>query len=92
MRLHQDMSYRWYEVSYKQHPLFAPESNLPAPFAIQDLGNDIYNQADRAAGPGMHPIAIDFGPVSIDDEDSGQFCDRWLGQLVKAYHGKLRPI
>jgi eukaryotic-like serine/threonine-protein kinase len=90
MRLRPDTGYRWYEVSYKRHALFA--GPLIGPFAIQELGYDIYGEADRAAGPGMHTIEVESGPVAIDDENSDSFFERWLTRLAQAYQGRLRPF
>ena len=65
---------------------------LTGPFAIQELGNDIYAHAEAAAGPGMHVIEIESGPTAIDDEMSGAFIERWLARLASAYDGRLRPF
>jgi len=81
---------RWYEVSYKRHAL--TRGPLIGPFAIQDVGNDIYGHAEAAAGPGMHVIELESGPTAIDDEMSGPFIERWLGRLTLAYNGRLRPF
>jgi hypothetical protein len=90
MQLRTDPEYRWYEVAYKQHALV--QSSLVGSFPIQKLEIDIYGQADRAAGPGMHPIEIDFGPTAIDDENAEAFYERWLTRLAQAYEGCLRPF
>lgn len=81
---------RWFEVSYKRHAL--TRGPLAGPFAIQELGNDIYAHAEAAAGPGMHVIEIESGPTAIDDEMSGAFIERWLARLALAYDGRLRPF
>ena len=81
---------RWYEVSYKRSALV--RGPLIGPFAIQDLGNDIYREADLAAGPGMHTIEVEFGPAPIDDEAINNFIERWLARLAQAYNGRLRPF
>ena len=81
---------RWYEVSYKRHAL--TRGPLIGPFAIQDVGNDIYGHAEAAAGPGMHVIELESGPTAIDDEMSEPFIERWLGRLALAYNGRLRPF
>jgi eukaryotic-like serine/threonine-protein kinase len=90
MRLQPEAGYRWYEVSYKRNALV--RGPLVGPFPIQDLGNDIYRQADLAAGPGMHTIEMEFGPVTIDDEDAEVFVERWLARLAQAYNGRLCPF
>jgi serine/threonine-protein kinase len=90
MRLKTAPGYRWYEVAYKRHALF--QGALVGPFPIQKLGQDIYGQADRAAGPGMNQIEVDFGPTPIDDEDAEAFYERWLTRLAQAYEGRLRPF
>ena len=62
------------------------------PFPIQSLGNNIYGEADRAAGPGMHTIEVEFGPTPIDDENAESFFERWLARLAQAYQGRLCPF
>ncbi len=62
------------------------------PFPIQDVGDDIYRHASLAAGPGMHVIVVDFGPLPIDDENEAAFFQRWLERLVKAYNNRLCPF
>jgi eukaryotic-like serine/threonine-protein kinase len=90
MRLRVDAGYRWYEVSYRKHALV---SGPPiGPFPIQDIGDDIYRQADMAAGPGMRVIELESGPTPIDDEQSESFFERWLARLAKAYSGRLCPF
>jgi hypothetical protein len=90
MELQPQAGYRWYEAAYKHHAF----SNSPVvgPFPIQYLGNDIYGQADRAAGPGMYSIEVEFGPTPIDDENAELFFERWLTRLAQAYEGRLRPF
>jgi serine/threonine-protein kinase len=90
MKLREAESYRWYEVAYKRHAL--SRAPVVGPFAIQDLGDDIYRHADLAAGPGMHAVEIEFGPALIDDENSEAFFERWLKRLADAYNGRLRPF
>ena len=90
MRLSPNAGYRWYEVAFKRHALTAGPPI--GPFPIQDLGDDIYKHADLAAGPGMHPIEKEFGPVPIDDEDSEFFFERWLERLAQGYNGRLCPF
>jgi hypothetical protein len=91
MRRDQNAEYRWCEVSYRRNPLYRGGA-LEGPFAIQDAGHDIYRLADVAAGPGMKPIEIEFGPLPIDDENVPHFIERWLSRLVQAYRGQLRPF
>jgi len=81
---------RWYEVSYKRHALI--QGPLIGPFAIQDVGNDIYGHAEAAAGPEMHVIELESAPTAIDDEMLSTFIERWLGRLALAYDGRLRPF
>lgn len=90
MRLQGDGSYRWHEVAYKRHALF--RGPIVGPFAIQDLGDNIYRRADQAVGPGMHEVELDFGPVPIDDENLEDFFERWLQRLALAYNGRLHPF
>lgn len=82
--------YRWYEVSYRRHALAS--GPIIGPFAIQNIGNDIFRNADLAAGPGMHVIEVESGPTPIDDENVDTFLDRWLARLAQAYEGRLRPF
>lgn len=90
MSLGREVAYRWYEMEYRKHPL----SSAPpiGPFAIQEIGNDIYRNADLAAGPGMNMIEVNFGPVAIDDENVESFLERWLARLAQAYNRRLRPF
>jgi eukaryotic-like serine/threonine-protein kinase len=85
MRLPNRTEYRWYEVAYKDNA-FASRV-LRGPYAAQKL-----EDADHAAGPGMHTVEIQSGPTAIDGEDVQTFVDRWLDRLIKAYHGRLRPF
>lgn len=90
MRPRHGQDFRWYEVAYKRNAIV--RGPIVGPFPIQDVGYDIYGQASLAAGPGMHTIQVDFGPVPIDDENEQSFFQRWLERLVQAYHGRLRPF
>jgi serine/threonine-protein kinase len=81
---------RWYEVSYKRNAFY--EGPIVGPFAIQDVGDDVYRHADAAAGPGMHVIELEAQPRPIDDEDVEAFVERWLDRLAQAYNGRLRPF
>lgn len=91
MQLPTNSGYRWYEVAFK-HSALLSRAPLVGPFPIQNLGNDMYREADRAAGPGMHSIEVEFGPIPIDDENAESFFDRWLTRLAQAYEGRLRPF
>ncbi len=91
MRLGPEAGYRWYEMEYRKYVLLASGS-LIGPFAIQELGNDIYLQANLAASPGVHDIEVNFGPVPIDDENVESFLERWLARLAQAYSRRLRPF
>ena len=71
---------RWYEVGY--YRLFGDGSSAP----IRAQADD----ADAAAGPGMHSVAIALGPWTIDDESESEFHDRVLYLLAKAAKGELR--
>jgi eukaryotic-like serine/threonine-protein kinase len=90
MRLGREAAYRWYEMEYRKHALSA--GPLIGPFAIQEIGDDMYRHADLAAGPGMHPIEVNFGPVAIDDENVESFLERWLARLAQAYSRRLCPF
>jgi serine/threonine protein kinase len=90
MRLGANVGYRWYEMEYRKHALAS--GPLVGPFPIQEIGNDIYRHADLAAGPGMHVIEVNFGPVAIDDENVEPFLDRWVTRLAQAYSNHLRPF
>jgi hypothetical protein len=84
MRLSDGAEYRWYEVSFVDHPLM---SGVPrGPYALDDI-----REVDRAAGPGMHTTQIESGPTSIDGEDMESFIDRWVNRFALAYNGKLGP-
>jgi hypothetical protein len=90
MRLGANEVYRWYEMEYRKHAL--ARGPLMGPFAIQEIGHDIYQQANLAVGLGMHVIEVNFGPVPIDDENIEAFLERWLTRLAKAYSGRLCPF
>lgn len=91
MRLTEKAELRWYEVSYKRNALVG--GPLVGPFAIQDVSDEIYQRADEAAAPMMSHIELESRtPVPIDDENTGEFVERWLGRLAQAFHGKLRPF
>jgi eukaryotic-like serine/threonine-protein kinase len=90
MRLGPDAAYRWYEMEYRKHAL--TKGPPIGPFAIQEIGDDIYGQANLAAGPGMHVIEVNFGPVPIDDENLESFLERWLARLAQAYRRQLCPF
>jgi eukaryotic-like serine/threonine-protein kinase len=85
MRVPSGGEFRWHEVSYKQHGLY--RGPLQGPFAQTDV-----NDADLAAGPGMHMTVIESGPMAIDDEHVTDFVDRWLGRLARAFSGRLQPF
>jgi hypothetical protein len=90
MRLPSQTTCRWYEVSYKRNAFY--KGAIEGPFAIQQVGNDVYGHADAAAGPGMHVIELEAQPRPIDDEDVEAFVERWLERLAQAYNGRLRPF
>jgi hypothetical protein len=90
MKLGANAAYRWYEMEYRKHALAGGPPI--GPFPIQEIGNDIYGQANLAAGPGMHVIELNFGPVPIDDENMQAFLERWLTRLAQAYSKRLRPF
>ena len=90
MRLIEKAELRWYEASYKKHAFAG--GPLVGPFAIQDVGDEIYRLADEAAAPMMSLIEFESGPVAIDDENTEQFVERWLGRLAQAFHERLRPF
>jgi eukaryotic-like serine/threonine-protein kinase len=76
-------SYRWREVSYFGNPFL----NKTKDFEPHSLEDPI--KADDAAGPGMGAYQIAFGPECIDDEDIGEFKNRWAELFAKAVSGKL---
>ncbi|HKU25540.1 MAG TPA: serine/threonine-protein kinase [Candidatus Sulfotelmatobacter sp.] len=90
MRSRQNSDFRWYEAAYKRHALSL--GPIVGPFPIQDLGNDIYQHASLAHGPGMNVIELEYSPSAIDDENVESFIERWLERLAKAYNGRLRPF
>jgi hypothetical protein len=77
-----EQAYRWYEVSYFA-PLSLSEPNVP--FALRGI-----DEADEGiAGGGKYRVAS--GPYPIDDENVGEFCERWTEILTKACQGQLEP-
>src|SRR5581483_2144967 len=83
MRLPGHDEYRWYEVSYRRNALLTEGPG--GLFAITDV-----NDADLAAGGGMHVTEIASGPTPIDDENEPAFIDGWLHRFALAGQGKLR--
>ena len=73
--------YRWYEASYWRFG----STPSPAPFSLSRSPED----ADLAAAPIMHLYQFAFGPVAIDDENEGDFIERWATVLAVAAQGKL---
>jgi serine/threonine protein kinase len=91
MRLTAKAEVRWYEASYKHNALAG--GPMVGPFAIQDVSDEIYRRADEAAAPMMSRIELESRtPIAIDDENTEQFVERWLGRLAQAFHGSLRPF
>lgn len=84
MKRSSEEEYRWYEVQYFNNPHYQRYKKYE-PFAVSKL-----KFADLAASPVMNAVAIAFGPVTIDDEDVDDFCNRWAGLLAKASKGQLR--
>jgi serine/threonine protein kinase len=82
--LGRDEEYRWWEIPYMTTPLLRRDVRYQ-PFAVSDL-----SEADKAAAPGMHTIALAAEPRPVDDEDIDDFCDRWADLLAKAHSGQLR--
>jgi hypothetical protein len=75
--------YRWWEVGYMDFPLLRSQRQCQ-PFAL-----DSVTAADKAMGPGMAEMQEAYTPRPIDDEHTEDFVQRWIGLLVKAYHGEL---
>ena len=73
--------YRWYEASYWS----LGRTPSPAPFSLSRSPRD----ADLAAAPIMHLYQLAFGPVAIDDENEGDFIERWATVFAVAAQGKL---
>lgn len=80
-RMPNTAEYRWYEASYWS---LGRKTTL-APFSLSRSPED----ADLAAAPIMHLYQFAFGPIAIDDEDEGDFIERWATVLAVAAHGKL---
>jgi hypothetical protein len=76
--------FRWYEISYYDCSMRQPIREYE-PFELTD-----FSEADKAAAQNIYcryPIA--YGPEPIDDENEGDFCDRWAELLARAYNGAL---
>ncbi|HKV09739.1 MAG TPA: hypothetical protein VJ725_16475, partial [Thermoanaerobaculia bacterium] len=74
--------YRWWEVGYMDSPLRGMRAFQP--FALDNIVDAI-----KAMGPGMGTIQEAYTPRPIDDEDTDNFIQRWIGLLVRAYRGEL---
>jgi serine/threonine protein kinase len=80
-RLPTQAEYRWYEVSY-----FSPwKGEAAAPYSLTRRTDD----ADLAVSPVTHVYQTAFGPVAVDDEDEGDFIERWAALLGLASQGRL---
>ncbi len=75
--------YRWWEVGYMDSPRFGRGNDFQ-PFAL-----DSVQTALKVIGPAMDVIQEAYKPRPIDDEDMGNFVQRWIELFVKAYHGEL---
>jgi len=84
MRKDKADSYRWFEVSYKLHPL----SRKAAPYEPFEL--DSIQDADLAAASGMQIYEIASEPEPIDYGDSQTFLDRWFKRFAEASQGRLQ--
>lgn len=73
-----DSEYRWTEVGYMAL------RRAFQPFALESI-----KEAVKARGPVMGVIQEAYTPRFIDDEDTDDFLQRWIGLLVKAYQGEL---
>jgi serine/threonine-protein kinase len=80
-RMPNTTEYRWYEASYWS----LGRTPSPAPFSLSRSPRD----ADLAAAPIMHLYQLAFGPVAIDDENEGDFIERWATVFAVAAQGKL---
>ncbi len=76
--------YRWYEISYWSWS--GTERFVPF-----DLTQS-YDHADYAVAPITHTYSPCFGPVTIDENSTDEFIERWCYILAKAAEGHLtRP-
>ena len=48
--------------------------------------------ADRAHSPAMDVVQVSYQPTPIDDENIGEFCERWAHILAEACAGRLRNL
>ena len=75
---------RWWEISYMNSPFFSHSSECE-PFGLSDPA-----EADGAMSIVMGPLQKAWGPVAIDDENEGDFFERWAYLLAKASQGNLQ--
>ena len=86
--LHETGAFRWWEVQYMS--LNRSGSALirnGEPFGISDEAG--LRDADLAASPAMHVVALAADPVPIDDEHEPRFILRWRHRLALAALNQL---
>ena len=78
--------YRWREIGYMDSPLGFGFGfgKVFQPYALKSI-----HEALNVMGPAMGVIQEAYTPRPIDDEDTSDFVQRWIGLFVKAYHGHL---
>ena len=77
--------YRWYEVGYEANPLTRQGFEFEPAAVSPEL-------ADRAHSPAMDVVQVSYQPTPIDDENIGEFCERWAHILAEACAGRLRNL
>ncbi len=75
--------YRWWEVGYMDSPFLGGSGGFQ-PYAL-----DSTYTALKAMGPAMGVQQEAYRPRLIDDEDMGDFAQRWIKLFVRAYHGEI---
>ncbi|WP_263374814.1 serine/threonine-protein kinase [Granulicella aggregans] len=88
-RLPKENDYRWYEVSFMS---LGSGGEIP-PFSLIDVrapGHPRFSHLDLALSATMHVYQAAFGPVSVDDENEGDFIERWMSIFAAAAEGKLK--
>jgi serine/threonine protein kinase len=80
---HDGNGYRWHEVAFwtfGQH-----QNQNKTPYGLEGYSKDI----DLACSHGMHIIAVAYGPLPIDGEDTESFLSRWSQLTATAATGEL---
>lgn len=88
MKPQNDLSYRWWEVSYMFHPLSQHGVEELQPFGIVD--SDQLKDIDYAASSGMHLLQFGSPLTPIDAENREAFIQRWAKRLALSSDGSLK--